>query len=76
MLQFAPEFIVHNFQILVEYLHAAHDSLFGLIHVLDVHVDEEGHEAGEHEEDLRFGVNGVLLELEVVQRSQYLIHST
>lgn len=46
-----------------------------IIHVLDVHVDQECHKGGEHEEDLRLGVDAELLELEVVEGSQYFVHA-
>ncbi len=75
-IQFIPQLIINNLQIFIQSIHPAHDSLFCFIHLFDMHVNNKSHRWSEHEERFALTILVELLELEIVNWSQYFVHST
>lgn len=73
--QFLPEFVVNCFEVFVERHHPAHNALLALVHILDVHIDHWRNQGRKHKEHLALAFLPDLLELQVVEGRQYLVHA-
>ena len=61
--QTVPQFVVHHLQILVQHTHPPHYPLLRLVHIFDMHVNQESHQRRKHEKHLALRIHTKLLEL-------------